>query len=179
MARHEVSFGETTRSVSVDRGASPNTQVVTIDGEERHVGLHREDDGVATISIRGGDDDDVAVMTRVAAVDEGNIVMVWWNGRRYEVPMPIRTARRSGAGAAAGVGDSIVAPMPGTVLDVRVSPGDAIDAGAVAVVMESMKMEMNMTSPRAGTVESVNVEVGAMVDLGAVLITLESADGDA
>ena len=179
MARHEVTFGDTSLSVAIDRGPASDTRIVTIDGEERFVGRHVESDGVATISIRAGVDDDVAVMTKVAAVDDGEMVVVWWNGHRYEVPMPVRTARRSGAGAAAGVGDSIAAPMPGTVLEVRVASGDVIEAGSVAVVMESMKMEMNMTSPRSGTVASVNVEAGAMVDLGAVLVTLEPDEAGA
>ncbi|MFK7960595.1 MAG: acetyl-CoA carboxylase biotin carboxyl carrier protein subunit [Phycisphaerales bacterium] len=113
---------------------------------------------------------------RVHAVDEGDAVSVWWNGRTWRLPVVQRQARRAGGAAAGPGGDVIVAPMPGTVLDVKVAPGDAVDAETVVVVMESMKMEMGLPAPRAGVVATVTVEAGQMVDMNAPLVTLEPAE---
>ena len=84
------------------------------------------------------------------------------------VPMPVAAAP---APASAG-GQSVDAPMPGKILDIKVKAGDAVSFGQCVVVMEAMKMETEIVAPAAGTVASVNVSVGDAVDTGAVLVTL-------
>jgi 3-methylcrotonyl-CoA carboxylase alpha subunit len=64
-------------------------------------------------------------------------------------------------------------PMPGQVLDVRVRPGQRVEAGAVLVVLEAMKMEHSLGAPWAGTVRSVAVKAGDRVEEGIELVTLE------
>ena len=66
----------------------------------------------------------------------------------------------------------IEAPMPGTILDVRVSKGDSVSSGQVLIVLEAMKMENEIVAPSAGTVASLNVNKGDTVDSGQVLVTL-------
>jgi propionyl-CoA carboxylase alpha chain len=73
--------------------------------------------------------------------------------------------------AAAG---SLVAPLPGTVHDVRVAVGDEVAQGQVLLVIESMKLLHEIAAPTAGKVAALAVERGRQVDAGTVLAVLES-----
>ncbi len=73
---------------------------------------------------------------------------------------------------AAGGAETITAPMPGTVLDVKVKEGDSVTNGQVLLILEAMKMENEIFAPADGTVTSVNVSVGASVNAGDVLVSL-------
>ena len=74
------------------------------------------------------------------------------------------------AGAQGGV--KVNAPMPGKILGIKVSAGQAVKKGDVLVVLEAMKMENEIVAPQDGTVASVNTSVGEQVEAGAVLATL-------
>lgn len=71
--------------------------------------------------------------------------------------------------------DRISAPMTGKVLRVEVSPGDAVEADALLVVLEAMKMEYRLSAPRAGVVREVSCEEGELVELGAIVVTMEES----
>lgn len=78
------------------------------------------------------------------------------------------------APAAQGTAGSVKveAPMPGTILDVKVSVGDSVSSGSVLCILEAMKMENEIVAPQDGTVASVNVSKGDSVEAGQVIITL-------
>ena len=67
----------------------------------------------------------------------------------------------------------IVAPMPGKLVRVLVTPGQAVEAGQGLVVIEAMKMENELKAPRAGRVKDVPARDGQPVDAGALLVVLE------
>lgn len=68
----------------------------------------------------------------------------------------------------------LAAPMPGLVVEVRVRPGDRVEAGSPLVVMEAMKMQNELTSELAGTVREVPARVNAAVETGAPLVVVEA-----
>ncbi len=70
-------------------------------------------------------------------------------------------------------GSSIKAPMPGSVLEVKVNVGDDIKDGDVLIVLEAMKMENELTASQAGTVAEVLVKKGDTVNSGDPLIVLK------
>ncbi|MFB6354391.1 MAG: biotin/lipoyl-containing protein, partial [Halobacteriales archaeon] len=125
------------------------------------------------------------------------------NGKRFEVVLeerggtpqgrgsstgeaPGRSAGGRGAEAAdrsasdaepassyAGEGETVTADMQGTILEVAVEAGDAVEPGDVLCVLEAMKMENDVVASRGGTVAEVRVEAGESVDMGDTLVVLE------
>ncbi len=77
------------------------------------------------------------------------------------------------AQAATAGNHQVVAPMPGTVLKIAVSPGQVVSKGDQLLVLESMKMENSIPSPKDGTVAKVLATEGGQVNRGAVLIEYE------
>lgn len=86
---------------------------------------------------------------------------------------PAPVAEAPAAPAAAGEGTAVEAPMPGTILKVLVSNGQAVKSGDAVVVLEAMKMENEISAPCDGTVTSVCVNNGDSVDAGKVLLTIK------
>lgn len=73
---------------------------------------------------------------------------------------------------AAGEGEKVAAPMPGTIVSVNVSNGQSVKKGDVLVVLEAMKMENEIKAPKDGTITGVAVSKGESVDTGATLVTI-------
>ena len=74
--------------------------------------------------------------------------------------------------AAPAAGEPVESPMPGTVLDVKVKPGDSVKAGDTLLVLEAMKMENAIVAPKDAKVVAVPVTKGQTVESGTVLVTL-------
>lgn len=76
------------------------------------------------------------------------------------------------ASAPVAAGEIIKAPMPGTILGVKVSQGMQVKAGQILVLLEAMKMENEIVSPRDGTIAQICVAQGNTVDTDAPLVVL-------
>lgn len=107
------------------------------------------------------------------------------NGNVYEITLEvidkadIKTAPAAPAAAPAAPATpvaegakTVTAPMPGNILKVNVTAGQAVKKGDVLMILEAMKMENEILAPADCTVASVNTTAGTTVEAGAVLCTL-------
>jgi biotin carboxyl carrier protein len=90
-----------------------------------------------------------------------------------DVGVPTRWAPLVDRAGARVAGGSLDAPMPGTVIDVRVEPGAAVAEGDTLVILESMKMELAIQAPADGVVADVFVAAGDRVAQAAPLVALD------
>jgi len=130
----------------------------------------------------------------VEGADDGGpreTIVVEVGGKRLEVSLPAslrrawsgngggdgaRKAPKRSAGkksGAAASGDSLSAPMQGTIVKVSVAEGDTVEAGQAIVVLEAMKMEQPLTAHKAGKVTDLKAEVGAVVTAGTVICDIK------
>ena len=167
----EVDVNGRTHVVSVaPAGSGASTFHVDIDGERQLVDGSRLDD--RTMSLiridRGGASDVAGIAERgrgeLDVYVRGRSVKLLVNGRRRR---PGRSEREVGGGE-----HRIIAPMPGRVVRVLVSPGDDVDARQPLVVVEAMKMANELASPRAGRVKEVAVIEGMSVEVGRLLVVV-------
>lgn len=100
-------------------------------------------------------------------------------GERFEVEVQDDRSRQiealTGKGKKEVAGGVIKAPMPGLVVRVEVSEGQAVAAGEGVVVVEAMKMENELRATTNGVVERVHVKAGDRVEKGTPLVTLSAA----
>jgi len=127
------------------RETGPHFLSLLIDGRSYEAGIEKRPGGYTIVL----DDDAVTVDLAEAA-------------RGASAPV-----KRTGGPA------RIVAPMPGKLVRVLVTPGQAVEAGQGLVVIEAMKMENELKAPRGGRVKDVPARDGQAVEAGALLVVLE------
>ncbi len=71
-----------------------------------------------------------------------------------------------------GCGESINAPMPGTITNVLVKDGDNVKKGQVLAILEAMKMENEIVAPHDGVVIAISVDKGQNVNPGDTLLKM-------
>ncbi|KAK3093492.1 hypothetical protein FSP39_016408 [Pinctada imbricata] len=72
-----------------------------------------------------------------------------------------------------GVRGSVGAPMPGTIVDIKVKSGDKVEKGQPLLVLSAMKMEMLVTAPCAGTIKTIHVEKSMKMEGDDLLVDIE------
>lgn len=130
---------------------------------------------------------------------EGNIANVTVNGIPFEVEMkqPVKSSKQkvkltdgqnnisassvasagsdsasSSKQATPAAGKPVVAPLPGTINEIKVKVGDKVNTGDTVVVLEAMKMQNSIDAETSGTITSINVNEGDAVMEGDTLVTI-------
>ena len=102
-------------------------------------------------------------------------VHIWLQGQHYDFLYEDPRSQEFSASASHG---GLTTPLPGVVVAVAVTAGQAVSAGDVLMVIEAMKMEHTITAPYAGTVEALHFARGDRVPEGSALLELAAAAGD-
>ena len=136
-------------------------------------------DGPAEIGPRRASDTDATLWldgakSTLRVVRDGNGITVIAGGRSHELTLVDPLAS---AGGAADAGGRLTAPMPARIIGVNVEAGQAVQRGAVLVVLEAMKTQMQVTSPADGVVKAVHFAVDDQVEEGATLVSFETGAG--
>ena len=121
----------------------------------------------------------------LAEPDKRSPITVEVDGRRIEVILPSDMALGSAGGAkkparkigkksgTAGSGDSVIAPMQGTIVKIAVTEGQEVAQGDLVIVLEAMKMEQPLTAHKSGIITGLTAEVGATVPTGTELMEIK------
>ena len=80
---------------------------------------------------------------------------------------------QTGNAGKAAAGKPVVAPLPGTINEIKVKVGDKVNAGDTVVILEAMKMQNNIEAETSGTITSINVNKGDAVMEGDTLVTIK------
>ena len=80
---------------------------------------------------------------------------------------------QTGDAGKAAAGKPVVAPLPGTINEIKVKVGDKVNAGDTVVILEAMKMQNNIEAETSGTITSINVNKGDAVMEGDTLVTIK------
>jgi biotin carboxyl carrier protein len=151
------------REGAVFRARRDGPGEVTVIGPEK---------GARSISVVGLPDGSFSVDTptgrhHAEAIRDGETVWVHWRGRTYRFEMD------RGRGRARDPGSGLASPMPGQVLKVLAAEGDKVAAHQPLIVVEAMKMQLEIKAPRAGRVKLILAAEGVQVAAGAPLAELE------
>ncbi len=87
-------------------------------------------------------------------------------------PQPPKVAPAPKPSASAASSGAVVAPIPGMLLQIKVSVGDTVTAGQCVAIVEAMKMENDIPAPISGTVEEIRAKQGVQVSTGEVIMVI-------
>ena len=132
----------------------------TIQGVDYDVEINEVEGTLAKVNVNGIDFD--VVLKQPISVGK--------QVKKVKVEKPAAAPK---AAAQAGSGRKVVAPLPGTITEVRVKVGDTVKEGETVIVLEAMKMQNNIEAEASGTITSVLVGQGETVMEGATLVTIE------
>ena len=112
-------------------------------------------------------------------VSHGGRILVAVEGRVYEFSTAQDGRGRERKSQTGGWEPEIRSPMPGKILEVRVSQGDEVESNQTLVVLEAMKMENTLASGARARVKTIHVAPGELVELGQILVELEPLESQA
>lgn len=109
----------------------------------------------------------------LSAQDADTYEMFMFGGRRIVTRITDPGRKHAQPGGAEDSGKALCAPMHGLVVDVPARIGQAVEKGQTLVVLESMKMQMQLRSPRGGKISKISTQAGNQVEKGAILVEFE------
>lgn len=135
-----------------------------INGNEYEVEIKSFNNGIASLEVNG-------TPFKVEVEHQSTVT---------KTPKMVRPAARVAAPApvapvtmAGGAPVPVISPLPGTILQITVKPGDQVQKGDKLLIMEAMKMENNIQADRDGVIKTIKVAVGDNVLQGEVLLEME------
>ena len=140
--------------------------LVTIDDSDHRISLYWFDDHQAELVINNESH-------LVFIAQDEDKLFIHLNGRTHTIE---RLNDFSGSSALQDVDGIITAPMPGAVLTIHVKAGEPVTNDQVLMVIESMKMQLEIKSNTDGIAQAINYEVGQTFDRGALLVEIETEE---
>jgi pyruvate carboxylase subunit B len=166
--KYYVEWAGRTREVEIRRVGGATE--VRVDGTPHRVDVaDAGDHGLMSLLLDG------ASYTIATRFEEGQVVLSFHD---REVRLKVEDERTRAARVATGgprqaVGRAEVkSVMPGVVKELRVAPGQAVEAGQALLILEAMKMENEVRAPLGGVVEALHVRQGQAVEKGAALLLI-------
>ncbi|MBX9630069.1 MAG: acetyl/propionyl/methylcrotonyl-CoA carboxylase subunit alpha [Burkholderiales bacterium] len=159
---HVLRFIDGGRAVAVTAHYRSDGYEFELPGSRASVRGALRPDGSIAVDVDG-------MRFEATVVQLGAVLEIFAQGsaHRLEIELPDRTGDEAEGG-------SLAAPMPGSVVDVLVKPGDAVTKGAALMIIEAMKMEHTIAAPAAGTVKEVYFAKGDQVAEGVELLGFEA-----
>ena len=169
--QYDIEVNGRIRQVSVERAGG--RFAVSVDGRTRDVDARRLDARTVSLIVGPGATYDVGIVPDVATGAAGTLRV---RVGATECAVVLNARRRRGRQAerdhATSGPQRLVAPMPGKIVRVAVTPGEAVRARQTVVVIEAMKMENELRAARDGTVDELHARDGALVEAGELLAVI-------
>ncbi|MBI1825069.1 MAG: biotin/lipoyl-binding protein [Planctomycetes bacterium] len=155
--------------IVIEKSVDAGRVMANIDGKKHEVEILRLRSGRGAFKLEGR-----IIPFRVVSI--GHDVQAWVRNRNHSFQI-VGDGEKRRTRQSASAKKELVAPMPGTVLRIHLAKGDAFQPHQPIIIMESMKMELTLSSPGAGTIRELLCSEGELVPLGHVLVRLDFGDG--
>lgn len=163
--QHEYLYEGKSYTVGVEK--KEDIYRVTVGDRVHEVNVHPLAPGVISMIIDGR-----SVLAHTAEDEQGRIVCI--RGVSYHLTDPALEAAAADAGEAHQAGNGTIStPMPGKIVEVHVKEGDAVEKGQALLILESMKMQNDITSDVTGTVKKIHFKAGDQAAFGEPLVEIE------
>lgn len=140
----------------------------TVEGTDYDVEILEIEDNVAKVNVNGAE----FVVELKQALKPTTRPIKQVVAPEPKPAAPAAATVQQPAAAPAGAGRNICAPLPGTIIDIKVKVGDQVKEGDTLLILEAMKMQNNIEAEASGQVTAIHVKPGDSVMEGTALVTI-------